>query len=398
MFFRFVSVEVRRTAALAMEKAMKTVILIFMAAALLFSTACNSNAPDPAGLANSAATNSNGAVEATPEPGNSGSTHDENAPTEVNEGTVIATVSDINFTVGEYLFFKSVIKMSILENHGLHPGTLEEDMFWNSEVAPGVTMAESTVQTVLDEMRDFKILSQFVRENGFITDDERMQVRGALAALADEMGGVDAFNEHIKENHGISRILFLDLFEQRLIKERFFENLVDAMVIPESEIRAEYEENIMLYEVVRVMQIFFIRDGEDGQRGAEESRALAEQILDRVDGGEDMRSLAFEYSEDPDVPLDGGLHVFGRFDGYLPEFTDWSFAASAGDTGIIETIHGFHVMRLENRFIEPYEHAAESIASFLRDVRIGEMLDEWFQQPRFQDFVVNEEILAEIPW
>ena len=380
-----------KTASL-LASAVKTGVLLLIAAALLLPSACASKTTDQTNESESPPTVSNGSTAGN----QNGSGSSVTGP--VNEDTVFATLSEISFTVGEYLFFKSVIKMSTLDSLGIHLGSEEEELFWNSEMPDGTTMAEGAIYTVLEELKRFKVMSLFVQENGSVSNDDRLEIRGSLAVLADEMGGIDAFNAHIADNHGISRVLFLDLFEQRLIMEKFLEDMFDDLVIEESEARAEYDDNIMLYEVARVMHILILHHGENGQRSEEESKELARQILQRAENGEDMRTLAFEFSEDPEVHFNSGLYTFSRFDNFLQEFTDWSFAANTGDFGIVETSYGYHVMKLENRYIESYEHAVESIVYYLKDAKMNEILSQWFSQPRFQDFVVYEEILAAIPW
>ena len=82
----------------------------------------------------------------------------------------------------------------------------------------------------------------------------------------------------------------------------------------------------------------------------EECRAKAQEILDKwqeEDGTEEgFAKYAAEYTEDPGSMATGGLYTDIYVGQMVAPFEDWCFDASRqyGDTGLVQTTYGYHVM------------------------------------------------------
>ncbi|MFW6051401.1 MAG: foldase protein PrsA [Myxococcota bacterium] len=84
----------------------------------------------------------------------------------------------------------------------------------------------------------------------------------------------------------------------------------------------------------------------DVERSKEEARRLAEKLLDRIEGGEDLAELAREHSEDTNTaPKGGDLGEVGT--GYpWPEFVEVAFALEPGEiSDVVETRFGYHIIQ-----------------------------------------------------
>lgn len=78
-----------------------------------------------------------------------------------------------------------------------------------------------------------------------------------------------------------------------------------------------------------------------------EAKALYDQWLAGDKTEDSFAALAKESSEDTGSTENGGLYAGIRItDNYVEAFENWSFdpARKAGDTGIVETEHGYHIM------------------------------------------------------
>jgi peptidyl-prolyl cis-trans isomerase D len=133
-----------------------------------------------------------------------------------------------------------------------------------------------------------------------------------------------------------------------------------------------YEERSALYnapEQVRASHILLQLPAGASDAEAEEVRGRAQQILERLEGGEDFAELAKELSEDPGSrPVGGDLGFFGRGQ-MVQEFEDAAFAAEPGTTAwLVESEFGVHVLRvMEKRAAQQrsYEEVQEELASEL---------------------------------
>ena len=84
------------------------------------------------------------------------------------------------------------------------------------------------------------------------------------------------------------------------------------------------------------------------ERGDDEARALAEEILKQLNDGADFTEMAAEFSEDPTVAKNNGdLGTFGRGK-MVPAFEDAVFALrEPGElAGPVKTKFGYHIIRL----------------------------------------------------
>jgi peptidyl-prolyl cis-trans isomerase D len=119
----------------------------------------------------------------------------------------------------------------------------------------------------------------------------------------------------------------------------------------ELETRGLYEERSKLYnlpEQVRASHILLKVPAGASAEQTEEVRARAQQIRERVLGGEDFAALAEELSEDPGSKAVGGdLGFFGRGQ-MVKEFEDAAFATEPGTlTELVVSAFGVHILRVE---------------------------------------------------
>ncbi|MDD3897185.1 MAG: protein translocase subunit SecD [Candidatus Peribacteraceae bacterium] len=81
------------------------------------------------------------------------------------------------------------------------------------------------------------------------------------------------------------------------------------------------------------------------ERTQEEALALAKDIRERIENGEEFAALAQEFSEGPSSKSGGSLGVFGRGD-MVPAFEQAAFALKQGEISKpVETPFGYHIIR-----------------------------------------------------
>ncbi len=116
-------------------------------------------------------------------------------------------------------------------------------------------------------------------------------------------------------------------------------------------------------------------------RGDAEARALAESLLARIRDGEDFAELAREYSDDTGSGADGGDLGWAEPGFFVEEFEDalWDLSEAGELAGPVETIFGWHVIRLDEireSDVAPFEEMRDTLAEdFARDRAEAQFID-----------------------
>ena len=182
------------------------------------------------------------------------------------------------------------------------------------------------------------------RENGLsLTEEQEYEVQSFIQDnLSAYSGDLDELNKQIKAVFGAN--MNLDLFEEQfrvnLIVNNWNAEFEKTLDFTEEELRAnftdeEFEE--YNYNMVNVRHILIPEE-----EGAAD--LLEEWKADPTE--ENFAMLASMYTEDTGSAETGGLYENITKGVMVPEFEEWCFDESRkpGDTGIVATDYGFHIM------------------------------------------------------
>ena len=235
---------------------------------------------------------------------------------------------------------------------------------------------EQVEAVLLSLMIQREIFARGGSELGVDVDDDDVEEQ-----MAAQTGGIDD-DEEMREalaQQGITPEFLRLQAELQVYQEHIGEALAgEGDAVGDDEIEAAYEQ--MYGGTPSARHILLESEGD------------AEEVLERLDDGEDFSDLAVEESTDPsaqDNEGELGPIVEGQFD---PDFTQAVHDAEDGEVvGPVETQFGFHVIqRLEPPPLEEVEdevrEAAEADAdSFAVSAWIGERLEqtEVVVNPRF---------------
>ena len=120
----------------------------------------------------------------------------------------------------------------------------------------------------------------------------------------------------------------------------------------QQEIQAYYNAHQSEYstpEQARSRHILIkVNPGADAKTDAA-AKAKAESILKQIQGGANFAELAKKYSDDPGSKDTGGELGFAQRGRMVPEFDNAIFTQKIGDTKIIKTQYGYHIVQVEER-------------------------------------------------
>jgi peptidyl-prolyl cis-trans isomerase C len=123
----------------------------------------------------------------------------------------------------------------------------------------------------------------------------------------------------------------------------------------DEELRMYYEENQSKYkqpDAVHLYHILINVDPSASEDVWQEKKKFAEQLLEKIRGGEDFGDIAYKYSEDPYKFKNGDLGLVHRGRLSPRELEDIAFGLRQGETsGVLRTIHGFHILRAGERVL-----------------------------------------------
>jgi len=159
----------------------------------------------------------------------------------------------------------------------------------------------------------------------------------AMKALADELNGyADKLLFGIRE----FRVKPLIAKESELLEPK---------PVPASENISEAAAATDKVSASHILIAFKGADRSQAERSEEEAKTLAEELLEKIKGGEDLGKLAAENSDCPSGKSgNGSLGEFGR-NMMAKEFEDAAFALDIGGiSGIVKTGFGYHIIRRDN--------------------------------------------------
>jgi len=121
--------------------------------------------------------------------------------------------------------------------------------------------------------------------------------------------------------------------------------------ITDAKAKVYYDKNKKKFDYVKVRHILYRLNDDNGDQYPADKRAeqksKAAKMLERVKKGENMAYLAKKYSEDYAASLNHGLYKVAYDSPMVTEFKSWALNHKLGESGIVRSIYGFHVMKVE---------------------------------------------------
>ena len=141
---------------------------------------------------------------------------------------------------------------------------------------------------------------------------------------------------------------------------RYEKSLYESVEVNEADLREYYDNHPELFDgiefedyTIDVRHILYLSDADGDETVTDEEKAAAKAKADamlaefRKDPSEErFAQLASENTEDPGSKESGGLYENVYRGQMVKTFNDWCFdsARKPGDTGVVETEYGYHVM------------------------------------------------------
>ena len=205
-----------------------------------------------------------------------------------------------------------------------------------------------------------------------VTDAEvDQQIEVIKADFPDETAFLDALKEQALDEQQLRELVYDRLLEQELRAE-----VTKEAVPSEEEVQAFYDENAAEFEQVTVQHVLVKEQQLAGVIQAEVENA-SPKTVEKV-----MGRLAKEHSTDTGSAKQGGILPASSASQYVEPFAEAVGRLEPGEVAPepVKTEFGFHVVRLVEREIVPFEEAQEQISTQLAGPAQDKAWQAWVKQ------------------
>lgn len=322
----------------------------------------------------------------------------------------VVTIAGEKVSSADYKYFLSTVKYQMESDANINDEESKK-AFWDSKV-DGIDAKEIAKQRALDSIKEYKIQLIKAKESGlFLNDNDNKQIDTSIEQffnqiilsnqIASKEQDVKKPEEVIKEMYGVSVDECKNIFRNLKLIYKLVEQEQKKIEVTEEEMKKRYNENKDTFDTVDVRHILLSTwNKETGEALSEEEKKKvyeeAKKILDRVKNGENMEEMALELSDDTGVNNNKGLLQVDYSKTLVEElkpFTDWAVKNKVGDTGIVETTYGYHIVKIEDR--TEFADVIEKVKNAILSEKYDEILKEWAKDPKY-DITKNEFAIGRI--
>ena len=292
---------------------------------------------------------------------------------------VVATAGEYELTLGQLQVYYWMEFRNFMSQYGTYASYFGLDVSQplDTQMCSGLeearTWQQFFLEGALNSWNNYRAMAAEADANGFeLTEQQRAAIDNAAAEL-EEAATANGFESGIAMLHSSlgagaeleDYVYFMELYYKA---NGYYAQIAQSFEPTDEQLDDYFEEHAEGYaasgitkdtKLVNVRHILVYPEGADGtnlatQEFSEEAWAASEkkaqEILDQFLAGdkteESFAALANEYSEDPGSNTNGGLYENVSEGEMVAAFNDWCFDAArqVGDTGIVKTNYGYHVM------------------------------------------------------
>lgn len=265
------------------------------------------------------------------------------------DATVVATIGDTELKLSDFNF-------AYYTTAGYYTPYMGGGDDWESQEMGGQTLGDYIRESSLEEMTQLVIAEQKAAEYGIdvaaVAKEVKEQQKNAIET---NFGGEESYNEYLDQfctsDAAISRYLY---------RVNIINKLLDATMAPGGECEVTDEDMAEVYNddtYFKVKHVLITTEA-DGSND-EEALAKANEVIEKLNAGEDIDVLIEEYNEDPGMQQNE-YYVFT--DGEMVvEFYEGTKALEIGawSQEPVKSSYGYHVIQryeLDPETDEEYEN------------------------------------------
>lgn len=303
-----------------------------------------------------------------------------------SSGSYVAKVGSEQISEPEFMFFLNAAKTQMETDAAISSGDENaKKAFWNSE-----NVKDTAKNKALEKAKEYKIQLIKAKDNKVtLTADETKSVDSMIDDKISSIGGKDEADKQFIKDYGVNTEQIKAIVKDSYIIGKYKQQEQAKIPSSEDDLKKFYDSNGKEFDTVTVRHILFATmNPEDYTPYPEdkknEAKKKADDVLAKVKSGADFAELAKQYSEDPGSKETGGELSFTKGQ-MVPQFENWSFSDSrkAGDTDIVESEFGYHVMKFEKRVSTPYEQVKENLKAAYVESKYSDELEQLMKDSQY---------------
>jgi peptidyl-prolyl cis-trans isomerase D len=229
------------------------------------------------------------------------------------------------------------------------------------------------IQKLRDAVTDAVEVTPDEVHEAFLRQNDKARIRYVLFEPSD-FTSVVKVTPNALENYFLANQTKYKLPEQRRVKYVIVsqDNVQSQVNVTDAEIEQYYHSHLAEFSVpgkVKVSHILFKTTGETPQQAAQ-TLATAQEVLARIRAGANFAETAKKYSQDTGSAAQGGELGWLQRGQTVKPFENAAFSMKPGQiSGLIKTVYGYHIIKVEARqyaHVETLEEAKPSIQSKLQ--------------------------------
>ncbi|HVG06210.1 MAG TPA: peptidylprolyl isomerase [Thermoanaerobaculia bacterium] len=233
---------------------------------------------------------------------------------------------------------------------------------------------------ILEGMVAQTLLLEDARRQGVTVSDEELKPQ--LAALRGRFPDEAAYKKAL-EQEGLSEKQLQEKLRQEAVIQKYVgTKIMNEVAVTDQAAREFYDKNLdkmQRPERAHLRHILIRAEPTAAAADRQKARDKAEDLLKKIQGGEDFAKLAAENSDDPGSKVRGGDLSWMARGQTVPAFEKAAFALTKPNdlSGVVETQFGYHIIQLVEREAAsavPFEEARPRITQMLQQRQAGERL------------------------
>lgn len=327
----------------------------------------------------------------------------------------VAKIGSENVTAKEYTYFLNTIKQSMFNAAQQENESLSEEQFWNTPIKDENAIDVAKKQA-MDQIKEIKIQVIKAKEKGLKLENTELDgINQGFDDLAEKNGGKAEVNKQYMSLYGIDLDDFKEIYKELVLAGKLYPEETKDMQVTDEDVESYYEQNPDKYkttsfrlsagEAVWARHILISAGQDATEEEVETARTRAQELLDRVNKGEDFAALAKESSEDGGSAQYGGDYVFERGE-MVEEFEETAFSLKPGEVSeLVKTVHGFHIIKLEEKYAKDQPVSLKCAgeyrefglnADYLKGLRYDELIEKWKEDPAYEVVISNKGVYDSI--